>query len=356
MSSHRIEAKERVRRVLLIRLSALGDVVLTLPMLLQATKSYPKVEWVVVSQPSVASLFEVFDHVTFIPVDTHGKHKGLLGIWRLAKTIHAAGPYEGVADLHAVLRVWIVCLFLRVLAFPHSLRLARIDKGRRGKRALCRRHNKRLQPQTHSLIRYSNVLKELGFLINVPKSSLLPYHHPDLPHILALLAPCQDWVGIAPFAKHEGKMYPLEESRAVAQQLYERGYGLCLFGAGQKEIELLEEWHRSMPRSINVASLHKDLAWEVALMQQMEAMFTMDSANLHLASWAGTPVVSFWGATHPYAGFYGWGQSPQHSLGRQDLECRPCSVYGNRSCRRGDYACKQLPPERIVEVILSAIK
>lgn len=356
MPTHRADAPKPPRRVLVLRLSALGDVVMMLPLLRQAAESYPEVEWVVVSQAHVATLFSALERVRFIPAYTHGAHKGLRGLWQLAKTIHAAGPYEGVADMHSVLRAWIICLFLRLLALPHHLKLAHIDKGRRGKRALCRAHHKLLQPQTHSMIRYSNVLAQLGFLVNVPKCShLIPQHH-DLPHILELLAPCRDWVGIAPFAKHPGKMYPLAYSLAVAQQLYARGYGLCLFGAGNEESRVLEAWHESMPRSINVAALHKGLDWEVALMQQLEVMFTMDSANLHLASWAGIPVVSFWGATHPYAGFYGWGQAPQHSLGRQDLDCRPCSVYGNRPCRRGDYACKQMPPARIVEVMLSAIK
>ena len=75
----------------------------------------------------------------------------------------------------------------------------------------------------------------------------------------------------------------------------------------------------------------------------------MDSSNMHLASLTGTPVVSVWGATHPYAGFLGWGQTAKNAI-QIDLECRPCSIFGQKPCRRGDYACmNRIAPETIIE-------
>jgi hypothetical protein len=49
--------------------------------------------------------------------------------------------------------------------------------------------------------------------------------------------------------------------------------------------------------------------------------------------------VSVWGATHYFAGFLGYGQSEKDIVEISDLECRPCSVFGNKPCYRGDYAC-----------------
>jgi ADP-heptose:LPS heptosyltransferase len=94
---------------------------------------------------------------------------------------------------------------------------------------------------------------------------------------------------------------------------------------------------------------------ELILMSHLDVMLSMDSANMHLASLTGTPVVSVWGATHPMAGFLGFNQSEDNII-QLDLDCRPCSIYGNKSCRRGDYACLQnIPPERIVERISTLI-
>ncbi|MEG0191459.1 MAG: glycosyltransferase family 9 protein, partial [Lachnospiraceae bacterium] len=83
----------------------------------------------------------------------------------------------------------------------------------------------------------------------------------------------------------------------------------------------------------------------------LDVMLSMDSANMHLASLVGIPVVSVWGATHPYAGFMGWKQQPDHTV-QVDLSCRPCSVYGQKPCFRGDYAClMQITPRQVIEKI-----
>jgi len=63
------------------------------------------------------------------------------------------------------------------------------------------------------------------------------------------------------------------------------------------------------------------------------------------------PVVSVWGATHPYAGFLGWRQSPDRCISI-DLPCRPCSVFGNKPCLRGDMACmNNIDPLAIVRKV-----
>lgn len=81
----------------------------------------------------------------------------------------------------------------------------------------------------------------------------------------------------------------------------------------------------------------------------------MDSANMHLASLAAVPVVSVWGPTHPYAGFYGVGQNPLNAI-QLNLACRPCSVFGNKSCWRGDHACMSgIVPTAIIEKIQHAL-
>jgi ADP-heptose:LPS heptosyltransferase len=86
-------------------------------------------------------------------------------------------------------------------------------------------------------------------------------------------------------------------------------------------------------------------------MSHLDVMLSMDSANMHLASLTATPVVSVWGATHPYAGFMGWNQDPENVI-QVSLECRPCSIYGQKPCMRGDYAClNNIAPETIVERI-----
>lgn len=76
---------------------------------------------------------------------------------------------------------------------------------------------------------------------------------------------------------------------------------------------------------------------------------------MHLASLVETPVVSVWGATHPYAGFYGYKQD-LNNIVQAELFCRPCSIYGNKPCYRGNYECMELiNPEIIVSKVLGII-
>ncbi|MDE6541614.1 MAG: glycosyl transferase family 1, partial [Muribaculaceae bacterium] len=70
----------------------------------------------------------------------------------------------------------------------------------------------------------------------------------------------------------------------------------------------------------------------------LDCMLTMDSGNMHLAAIAGTPTLSIWGATHPYCGFAAWRQSDADTI-QLPVPCRPCSVFGNRPCRRRDLMC-----------------
>jgi hypothetical protein len=62
------------------------------------------------------------------------------------------------------------------------------------------------------------------------------------------------------------------------------------------------------------------------------------------------PVVSVWGATHPFAGFTGWKQKSENCV-QIELPCRPCSVFGNKPCHRGDYACMNIPEKLLIAQI-----
>ena len=91
-------------------------------------------------------------------------------------------------------------------------------------------------------------------------------------------------------------------------------------------------------------------------MSWLDAMVSMDSANMHLASLVHTPVVSIWGPTHPYCGFSGWHQSPDLAV-QLDISCRPCSVFGNKECYIGDFRCmRSISPQMIIDKVTKLIQ
>jgi ADP-heptose:LPS heptosyltransferase len=198
------------------------------------------------------------------------------------------------------------------------------------------------------------VLARLGYPIELDFHSIFPEGKGDLSLLPATLtlSPQQN-IGIAPFAAHEGKIYPLPLMQQVIEQLikqYPEAH-IFLFGKGKREEEVFPQWCKQYPSCVYVDSQVETMRQELILMSHLDVMLSMDSANMHLASLTATPVVSVWGATHPYAGFMGWNQDLENVI-QVPLECRPCSIYGQKPCMRGDYAClNNIAPETIVERI-----
>ncbi len=329
-----------MKKLLIIRFSALGDIAMTVPVVHDLAVQYPDLEITMLSREIARPLFgQLPKSVHFFAADLSGKHKGLFGLNRLIREIHFK-DFDYIADFHNVLRTQ----WLRFVCRLFRKKVAKIDKGRKGKKALTRQKNKVFVQQATSFERYAKVLEQLGFPIK-PQFTKLDYSS----FCGTQKATKETWIGIAPFAKHEAKVYPLEKMEQVIKVLSEReNTTIFLFGGGEGEKRQIAELC-SKYSNVQTAQCQEGLKGELALLGQLDVMLSMDSANMHLASLVGTRVVSVWGGTHPYAGFLGWNQKAEDCI-QLDLPCRPCSVYGNKACLRGDYAClKGITPEQIIE-------
>lgn len=322
--------------LLVIRFSALGDVAMTVPVLKLLLEQNPSQRIVMVSNSSYAPLFENIDRLTFLGADLSARHRGLSGLLKLFVALRKAGPFMGVADLHHVIRSRLLCL----LFFMTGVSSYHIEKGRTQKRALTRRYNKHLQPLPSAFERMQVVFLNMGLHCSLPSVSA-----PAIARFAAQKAAFT--IGIAPFAKHPEKAYPLSQLKDLIGFLQADGrFTIQLFGGGGAEALVLAQYEKEYRGVVSMAGRFT-LAEELAYMRKLDLMISMDSANMHLASLCDLPVLSVWGPTHRFAGFMGWGQSEKHAI-EAALECRPCSVFGNKACYRGDHACmQQIKPEHI---------
>src|SRR5690606_22470602 len=133
------------------------------------------------------------------------------------------------------------------------------------------------------------------------------------------------------------KVYPLEKMQLVVKELSAKGVKGFIFGGGPDEAQIAESWEAKFPFVKSLIGKF-NLSVEMQIISNLDLMLSMDSARMHIASLMGTKVVSIWGATHAFAGFLGYCQSEEDAI-QVDLYCRPCSVFGNRKCYRGDHAC-----------------
>lgn len=333
-------ARKIPSRVLITRFSAIGDVAMTLPVVYGVCRSNPAVSFIYVSRPSMVSMMiNRPPNLTVYGVDVSNSYKGIGGMRRLYAELAAHFDFDAMADLHSVLRTRLLGLFARL----DGVRVARLDKGRAHRHALTRRHNKVLLPVMSMTSRYAAVFEDLG--LEPPAGFTSLWGDGRAPHeaYSAVSAPKQEgerWIAVAPFARHRGKIYPPEKMRAVVERLIKQHprSRIFLMGGGDTERRTLDAWAAELPGVTSLAGKKYGFPAELALMSHLDVMLSMDSANMHLASLAGVPVVSVWGATHPYCGFRAWGQTDTTAV-QLTLDCRPCSIFGNKPCHRGDYLC-----------------
>lgn len=338
-------------KVLVARFSALGDVAMSVPVVYSACHANPDCEFFFLTKIHAASLFvNTPANLTVVGIDTSA-YEGIPGIRRLASELKAKHGIEAFADLHDVLRTKLLRFFLGL----SGIRCRHIHKGRRGKKALTRARRKLFLPLTSTRMRYREVFHALGLSYSDSFDGIFagsPPSQDDFSEASSPKKPGETWIAIAPFAGHPGKIYPPELMERVIESLSKRqGYRIFLFGAGQKETNMIGRWAMKYDNIVNMGALSTGIPAELALMYWCDAMISMDSANMHLASLAGTRVVSVWGATHPYCGFLGWRQKKEDSV-QLDMVCRPCSVFGDKPCRFGDCHCMHgIPPKMILDTL-----
>lgn len=351
------------KTVLVARLSALGDIAISLPLLYRVCRIYGDTRFIFLTKPRMEGLFvNAPSNLTVFTAD-FSEYQGIAGLWRLAMRLRGEYGVDLLVDLHDVLRTKLLRWFLRL----RGVRYAHIDKGRAEKRALTRRRGKRLQQLKTSAERYletfcragiripDNEIREIVSPASPPCTVYAPGEGPEdaFAAVSSPKAEGEYWLAVAPFAAHDGKMYPLQlMDKVVKLFAARRDVRIFLFGFGEKEegaIDILREG--CVDKTVNMARSRLGLSAELALLSHCDAMLSMDSANMHLASLVGLRTVSVWGATHPFAGFYGAGQDPADAV-QINLPCRPCSIFGNKPCLRHDYAClTQLSPKKIVSAL-----
>ena len=336
--------------LLVIRTSAMGDVALTAPVITALRKKYPEIEITLVTRPAFTPFFTSIQGLKLFTPDFKKRHKGLIGIIHLYHDIRKQNNIDHVIDLHDVLRSKILRWIFRLSGFPVFV----INKGRTEKRKVIKGESR--ISLKHSVERYCDVFKKAGFTVVPEKGQCIIPSSEAMKKVTGLpLAMSILNIGVAPYAKHELKMWPEENMirlLAIIVEKHEAKY--WLFG-GKEEYDRLSLFHSRVPGSYIVAG-NLSLGEELALMGRLDFIISMDSSNMHMASLSGTKVVSIWGGTDPITGFGAWQQPDDFAIRipAEDLTCRPCTIYGKGKCRRSDLACMNwLTPEKVYERLVN---
>lgn len=336
------------KHILVIRLSAMGDVAMTVPVLRALVLQHKEVKITVVSRPFFKPFFDGISNVDFVSVDLNKRHKGFLGLLKLYSDLKKL-EIDAVADLHNVLRSKVV----RTLFALSGNKVAFTDKGRAEKKALTSLTNKVFKPVKPMVERHVETFKKLGFSIDLK--------HPNFPPKAVLSDEMlkitgnknQNWLGIAPFAQYQSKVYPLDLMQQVIDGLAEnKNQKIFLFGGGDKEIQLLNQLQNQHENAIVLAGKLK-FKQELEVISNLDIMLSMDSGNAHIAAMLGVKVITLWGATHPFAGFSPFNQPLENCLvsDREKYPFLPTSIYGNKKVDGYEDVMRSISVESIVKKI-----
>lgn len=336
-----------IRHILIIRLGSLSSVAMCVHALRGLVRDFPEVRITVLTLSSYKPLFRGVEGLDFIFADEE-QYRGCVGRFRLWRAIQRLGV-DAVADLTN-------SALSRTLSFsftPWRRKVARLLGGRLEGKALTRKYRK-VMVQLPTLASRS---REVFGVLGLPFCMPAPVKHTrsaQLPNIVEILAgeKSASWVGIAPLSNHHGTCYPLPQAAELVGLLAGRYQRVFVFGEGVYQRQFCEGMQSLYGNVVSVAG-RLSLAEQMDVLSVLDAVVSVDGDVLRLASLVGTPVISIWGATHPYLESSGYGQDPRNAL-QKELPCRPCSTDGRHRCLFGDYQCmRAITPEEIFRRVKS---
>lgn len=321
---------------------------MTVPVLRTVIAQNPDVRITIVSRPFFKPFFDGIERVDFFSVDLKQRHKGFFGLIRLYKDLSKLN-LNLVADLHNVLRSIVVRNFFRI----SGKKVAFLDKGRKEKKTLTRQENKVFKPLKSMHQRYAEVFLKLNCKVDLSQTTFPKREFLSAEITSVTGRKTGNWIGIAPFAQYQSKVYPLDLMQIVIDQLAENSENkIFLFGGGKTEIEQLELLKKSYP-NVTVIPGKMKFTDELKLISNLDVMLSMDSGNAHIASMYGIKTIILFGATHPFTGFMPFGQPIENAL-IPDLKKYPklpTSVYGNKIIAGYEDVMRTISPESVVEAI-----
>ena len=314
------------RRIAVLRLSSLGDVVLALPVAHELARAFPGARvdfWTKEEYADVVRFDPAIAHVRRLERDARG----------LEDLISMSAEFEEcdlIVDLHGSLRT-------RLLTFHQRAPVLRSGSSRLGRARWVRARWTRPGPLAHVLGRYARALRPLGLATaEVPRVTAGPEAEAWAQEWLAAWPGAGAPLALCPGARHATKRWPEERWVELHRSLRERGARLLYLS--------LDEERRALPALAAAAAGDPQVRWCVeplarmaAALSRCSAAVTLDSGLMHLAAARGTRVVGLFGSTSPVLGFSPAGEG--HVVLCRKERCQPCTLHGRERCPKGHFDC-----------------
>ena len=341
---------DTLSRILVIRFSSMGDIVLTSPVTRAVRRIWPDAEIDFLTRSEYVGLAHALPGVSEVE-----RLEPVKGRPRLISRIRRR-KYDLVIDLHGNLRSRLVSLA------GNAGRVVRYVKRRFSRMAIVRKPGG-TAVVPHTVDRYLATLDQLDPVGASKRDGAQGAQEKRLPELNvdaravawveerladAGIGPGFPLLGVAPGASHGPKRWLPERFAQVADHVAEsRDMRVLLLGS-EDDRTVTGEVARAMKSPAVDWTGTTDLSLLPAAVQRCGLLVSNDSGPMHVATAVGTPAVGVFGATHPRLGFAPLG--PADAVVTLDLPCSPCSLHGDLACRYGTHACMEdLEPRRVIE-------
>ncbi len=318
--------------ILVIRLSSLGDIILTTPVVRALRRKFPRAAIDFLVMDRFREAIDGNPDISRILEFKRSEHKGLAGIIRFSRRLKPV-KYDLVIDLHAKLRSRLICMGLNTRTLRYR------------KRSLWKTLGVRLR-----LIRYQvddtivdNYFRPLGTLGIHPGPEKLSFAFAQ--QDLKAVNEYKDRIVMAPGAANATKKWPAEYFGQLGRLLNSK---IVLIG-GPEDIQELETIRQYIgPDSCENMAGRLNLKQSGALLSTARFVVTNDSGPFHLARAGGRPVFAIFGPTDP--GMFAFNKN--ETLIYAGEPCAPCSLHGDLKCPKDHFKCmKNLTPEMVFKII-----
>jgi ADP-heptose:LPS heptosyltransferase len=313
--------------ILLIRLSSLGDIVLTTSLIATLRERYPSGKIELVISKEYESLIPSISGLTHVHV--FDKSSGISGLQELRRKLRTE-QFDHVLDLHNVLRT-------KMLRRGLGKTVIVINKRTFLRWLLVKFKIDRLINEPDVIGRYFETAASLG----VKDSGAGPTFHIHAAHDSKRIA-------IAPGSRHWNKRWPAEYFATVAKRLIENGYHIDIHGS-EADRSIADGIVEALPMgTFNNYTGKLNLTEVASTVAEAGAIITNDSGLMHVAEAVGTKVIAIFGPTVKQFGF-----APRNPnavvLEVTGLYCRPCTAIGLDHCPEKHFRCMtEIKPEKVL--------
>jgi heptosyltransferase-2 len=330
-------------KILVIRLSSLGDVVLVTPALRALRERFPKAVLHVATRSEYAPLVHPSPWVNAVQALERSPEKAFLSYLKAIKKER----YDLVIDLHATLRS-------RMIAQASGAgQVLRYSKAALGRRMLVAFKARKAVQTKHVVDRYLRCLWPLGIngASRIPEVALNATEKASGRKVLEGKGP---WIALVPGARHATKQWLKEGFVAVGKKLWQEDGIRSIVLGSKAEKALVEGVAGEIGEGAKPAS-GLGLREMAAVLASVKAVVTNDSGPMHLATAVGTRVVALFGPTVEAFGFFPIGE--RNIVLQRSLYCRPCSLHGTGKCPEGHFRCmKEITPREVLLAVRERFK